>query len=106
MAEDVQLCQGGQAFEVVCLRPRPDSTRAEARATAGLAASRHWSTVVVATSRPHVSRSRLLFSRCLRGHSQVQVVGAALPYGGATATHAWTHEVFGLLYAWTWARGC
>lgn len=103
-SEVLRLCGGGQDFEVVCLRPEPDSTRAEARATAALAARRGWRTVVVVTSVPHVSRARLLFRRCFRGRTQV--VGAALPYGGRLAVQARVHEVVGLLYAWTWARGC
>jgi uncharacterized SAM-binding protein YcdF (DUF218 family) len=124
LPEDVQLCQagqgalsgpgtpsapgqqGGQPFEVICIRPQPDSTRAEAQATAQLAVQRHWKAVVVATSVQHVARSRLLFSRCFRGHGQVQVVGAQVPFGGVTALGAWAHEVEGMLYARIWARHC
>ncbi len=102
--EAEQLCQGGRSFEVVCLRPEPDSTRAEARATAALASRRHWRTVVVVTSTQHVTRARLLFSRCLTG--RLQVVGANLPFGGFLAVQARVHEVLGLLYARIWARGC
>ncbi|MDP9075102.1 MAG: YdcF family protein [Actinomycetota bacterium] len=103
-SEAVLLCQGGQVFEVICLRPLPDNTRAEARATAALASSRHWRSVVVVTSIPHVARSRLLFSRCFTG--RLDVVGAELPYGGSQAIAADVHEVLGLVYARSWARSC
>ena len=102
--EDIDLCHGGQSFEVVCLRPQPDDTRQEARATARLAASRHWRTVAVVTSMPMVTRARLLFSRCFAGTTEV--VGANLRFGGRPAFDARFHEVGGLLYAWFWARSC
>ncbi len=104
LAEDVSLCQGGRRFEVVCLRPDPDSTRAEARSTAKVAASRHWKSIVVVTTTTHVSRARLLFSRCFDG--PVKVVGAKPPYGGAADRRAKVHEWLGLVYAEVWSRGC
>lgn len=104
LVEDLDLCKGGQPFDVICLHPEPDSTRAEARALAQLASRRHWDSITVVTSTPHVSRSRLLFSRCFP--HRLDVVGAALPYGGAAARKERVHEVVGLLYAKAWAITC
>jgi len=59
-----ELCQSQSTFEVVCLRPEPDSTRAEARAAATLAADRHWDHMIVVTNRTHATRAGLLFNRC------------------------------------------
>jgi uncharacterized SAM-binding protein YcdF (DUF218 family) len=61
------LCVTEQRFEVICLRPDPDSTRAEAQALGRLASDRGWRRVVVVTSRSHVTRAGLLFERCVRG---------------------------------------
>ncbi|MDP8975147.1 MAG: YdcF family protein [Actinomycetota bacterium] len=103
--EVVRLCAGGgQAFEVVCLRPIPDSTRAEAQATARLAAARGWRSVTVVTSSPHVTRARLLFRRCF--DAQVDVVAAWPPL----STRVWfgqlVHEWGGVIHALAFARSC
>jgi uncharacterized SAM-binding protein YcdF (DUF218 family) len=101
--EVARLCRPPQPFEVVCLRPDPDSTRAEARAVGALAAERSWRHVVVVTSVPHVSRSRLLFHRCVDG--SVSMV-ASVPPREARGRKILTHEWLGLLYARTLGRGC
>jgi uncharacterized SAM-binding protein YcdF (DUF218 family) len=59
-----RLCNGGARFQVVCFRPRPYSTHGEAVDVARLARERGWRSLVVVTSRYHVTRSRLLFRRC------------------------------------------
>jgi uncharacterized SAM-binding protein YcdF (DUF218 family) len=64
-----RLCNGSSTFEVVCFRPHPDSTRGEARAIAALASSRRWQSLVVVTSTYHVTRARLLLTRCYAGET-------------------------------------
>src|SRR5919112_1927459 len=61
------LCTGHTRFEVVCFRPEPYSTRGEAEDVAKLAARRRWRSIVVVTSRYHVTRARMLFRRCFGG---------------------------------------
>src|ERR671939_278548 len=57
-----RLCAGHAArFAVVCFRPKPYSTRGEAEDVARLAARRRWRSIVVVTSRYHVTRARMLF---------------------------------------------
>jgi len=94
-----ELCDSEEPFAVVCLRPQPDSTRAEARAAAGLAASRNWRTVVVVTNRSHVSRAGLLFRRCVAG--RVTMIGTEPLYGSrervAAIRHEWPRFVSALL---------
>jgi uncharacterized SAM-binding protein YcdF (DUF218 family) len=97
-----RLCRGGARFRVLCFRPRPYSTRGEARAVAGMAAARGWRTVFVVTSTYHVTRARLLFDRC---------VGARVSVTGATYRRSLIPlEVFlepaKLAYALVVARGC
>lgn len=104
-AEADRLCQAEVPFEVVCLRPRPDSTRAEARAAADLATRRGWDSLVVATSEAHVSRTRLLFERCVEGN--VAVVGTSTRYEDLrTRIRVIAHEWLGFLHASTAARQC
>ncbi len=98
------LCDNHPAFEVVCLRPQPDNTRSEARAVAELSQQRGWDHLVVVTSTPHVTRSRLLFRRCVKG--SVVGIAASPPYGWATWVEAVRHEWLGTADALTLDRGC
>jgi len=103
-AQELEMCRGGQAFEVVCLHPTPDSTRAEAEAVGREAARRGWRTIVVASTSLHVFRAGLLFSRCV--HGTVLLVSAPPPYGWATSARQVLHEWLGLADAWVLKRGC
>jgi uncharacterized SAM-binding protein YcdF (DUF218 family) len=102
--EALELCRERQVFEVVCLRPNPDSTRAEARAAGELAADRGWRSLIVVTTAYHVPRSALLFLRCFDG--SVAVIGADPPYGWRRSFDAITHEWLALGHALTLDRGC
>lgn len=102
----VELCRGGQPFEVICLQPEVDNTRGEARAAADLASRRGWTRLVVATSTHHVARSRLLFRRCVRG--EVAIIGApkAGTWGIADGARQVLNEWLRLAYSRTLARDC
>jgi uncharacterized SAM-binding protein YcdF (DUF218 family) len=99
------LCGERQTFEVVCLRPPRDSTRAEARAGRDLASARAWRRVVVVTSTAHVTRAGLWFRRCIggsvRGGSVSMVKAHRRPSAGAVV-----HEWLGLAQALVLARSC
>lgn len=73
-----RLCQNGaRAFKVVCFRPDPYSTRGEAKRIGRMARNRNWRAVTVVTSTFHLTRTRLLFNRCL--DARVDAVGASYP---------------------------
>ena len=57
-----------------CFAPSPSTTRGEAQEVARLAAGHGWHTVVVVTSKFHVSRARMIFDSCVDG--RVEVVNA------------------------------
>lgn len=100
-----ELCKGGRVpYEVLCVRPVPDSTRQEARAAARLAKSRRWRTIVVVTSTHHVTRSALLFRRCFSG--KVKMVAGRAPFTGGQLARQIAHEWLGTAHALTAARGC
>ncbi len=104
LVQVLELCRGGQPFEVICLRPHPDSTRAEARAAGRLASERRWKRMVVVTTTYHVTRARLLFSRCFDG--AIGMVAATPPYGRTKGARQVIHESLGVGYSVTLARGC
>lgn len=56
---------GQPGVEVRCLVPAPATTAGEAAGLASLAAEQQWQRVVVATSDYHVTRARVLVSRCV-----------------------------------------
>jgi uncharacterized SAM-binding protein YcdF (DUF218 family) len=64
---DPELCRRRTPFRVLCIEPRPFSTRGEAEAIARLATARHWRAVDVVTSRYHVFRTRIIVRRCYHG---------------------------------------
>ncbi len=100
----VAICTDPQVFEVVCLRPDPDNTRAEAQVAGQLATTRHWKKMVVVTSRLHVTRARLLFRRCFDG--DIVAVGDLPRYGAKFAVRGAIHEWLGLVQATVLARAC
>lgn len=100
----IDLCQDPQPFEVVCLRPSPDNTRQEARVAGQFAEARKWTTMVIVTSRLHVTRARLLFRRCFDG--RVWARGDYPHYGFDFARREVVHEWLALGQATILARGC
>jgi uncharacterized SAM-binding protein YcdF (DUF218 family) len=63
-----RMCRQRPAgLRLVCLTPRPATTRGEARAFADLAEREGWSSLVLVTSAYHLRRASLLLDRCYRG---------------------------------------
>ena len=91
--------------EVLCLDPEPETTRGEARAVAALVEANGWHRVVVATSRHHTSRARVLFRQCLG--DRVSVVGARRSDGSWwPGTRGAGRELVGMVAAVTVQRAC
>lgn len=100
----LDLCAGGQPFEVVCPMPDPDSTRAEARAVARLAESRGWNSIAVVTSDFHVTRAGMLFRRCFDG--SVKMVGPEASFPVNTWLSQLLEEWAGVANALLLERAC
>lgn len=67
-ARDVHMTKRCEAtderFRLICFVPDPATTRGEAVELARLAKQYGWKTVIVVTSRPHISRARLILEQC------------------------------------------
>jgi uncharacterized SAM-binding protein YcdF (DUF218 family) len=87
---------------VVCFTAVPFSTRGEARTVARLAKERGWRSVVVVTSTFHLTRARLLFSRCFKG--RIAMIGS--PSVWWQLPEEWLSETGKLLVQLTLRRGC
>ncbi len=96
------LAGRGRGFRVLCFWPRPDSTRGEARGVERLARRYGWRSIVLVTSRFHVTRARMLFRRCL--DARVDAVGVSYPW--TSTPMAVVGEWAKLLYALVLARSC
>jgi hypothetical protein len=94
---------GRGAFQVICFRPSPLSTQGEARAIAKLALAHHWTSLIVVSSIPQISRAKLRVSRCFSG--RIAMVGVA-----PQSLTSWVTDV---AYEWAayakatlWQRSC
>jgi uncharacterized SAM-binding protein YcdF (DUF218 family) len=99
-----QLCAAGRFLRarVICFDAVPFSTQGEARTIARLARTRGWRSVVVVTSRFHVTRADLLFRRCVKLPLYVVGTGSTwwrLPW-------EWASETGKLIVQLTVQRGC
>lgn len=99
-----RLCEGPTRFRVLCPSPRPDTTRGEARTIAALAEREGWRRLAMVTSDYHVSRARLLLSRCFEGDLAVVSADSRLdPFDRSVRI---AHEWFGLARARVVERSC
>jgi uncharacterized SAM-binding protein YcdF (DUF218 family) len=98
-----RLC-GSRHPEALCFRADPYTTRGEAHAVADLARQRGWRSLLVVTSKYHVTRVRLLYGRCI--HARVDVVGADPHAAVGEWIRLVVHEWAGLAYALSIAREC
>jgi uncharacterized SAM-binding protein YcdF (DUF218 family) len=86
---------------VLCIHADPYSTRGEAETTARLARRRHWSRIVVVTSRYHLRRARMLFDRC---GLKTKAVAATTTFSDYAVDVPWEWGKF--LYQLTVQRSC
>jgi uncharacterized SAM-binding protein YcdF (DUF218 family) len=99
-----RLCATGRYAHatVLCFDARPYSTEGEAAAVGRLARQRHWSRIVVVTSRFHVTRAHMLFHRCYDGG--LWLVGVAYPWWKLPAE--WLSETGKMIVQLSVQRGC
>jgi uncharacterized SAM-binding protein YcdF (DUF218 family) len=98
------ICSEPQQFLVFCPTPQPDTTRGEARTIAELAGQEGWDRLAMVTSDYHMSRARLLLSRCFDG--DVAVVRADSRLGPLDRAVRIAHEWVGLARARVIDRSC
>jgi uncharacterized SAM-binding protein YcdF (DUF218 family) len=99
-----RLCAAGHyaRAKVLCFEAVPFSTRGEARTVARLAHERGWRSIVVVTSRFHVTRAHMLFRRCYGG----RLTFVAAPTAWWRLPVGWADETVKLLVQLLAERGC
>jgi uncharacterized SAM-binding protein YcdF (DUF218 family) len=90
LAGDTKCLPPIPGVRIECFHPEPWTTRGEARYIAGIAAERHWNSIILVTTPDQAWRADLRFSRCFPGNI----------YNATAALH-W-HEWFRQIpYQWT-----
>jgi uncharacterized SAM-binding protein YcdF (DUF218 family) len=74
------------AYQVICFQPDPKTTQGEAREIGRLAKQHGWKSIIVVTSKYHISRARLIVDRCMPG----KVLMVAAP--GKPSVTKWAYE--------------
>ena len=87
---------------VTCFDPDPVTTQGEAEFAGRMAATHHWRSVVLVTSRPQDTRARLRMGRCFNGRISV----ATAPLRKRDWPKALTYEWGALAKAMVIERGC
>jgi uncharacterized SAM-binding protein YcdF (DUF218 family) len=83
-----ELCQSGStAFEVICVKALPDSTRGEAITISAVAEERGFTSLALVTTDHHLSRSTRWFRRCFDG--EIYPVAAPARTSRADVKHEW-----------------
>lgn len=98
------LCGTPQDFEVICFRPRPQTTAAEARAIVHMADKEGWEQLAVVTSPSHITRSRVLIGQCT--DRPVAMVTHDVDLQERLRPASLVREALGLLAGLTVARAC
>lgn len=105
IGDEDNLCRNGwRTREVICLRPDPDGTLPEARATDALAQTRGWKRVVVVTTTYHTVRAGLLFRRCM--DADVAMVAARRSASIGETARQTVREWLATAYFAVLERGC
>jgi uncharacterized SAM-binding protein YcdF (DUF218 family) len=105
-SRNARVCRQRPAgLRLICLTPRPATTRGEARAFADLAEREGWGSLALVTSTYHMRRASLLLDRCYRGRLHrvaVQLRNASSYQTGQQIATEWV----GLVAALTVQRSC
>jgi hypothetical protein len=82
-------------LDLRCFIPEPPTTKGEAQELHRLAANYGWRTIIVVTSRPHISRARFILEQCFDGNlvmvespAHLSALGWAYQYIYQTAGYA------------------
>jgi len=87
---------------VICFHAHPFDTRGEAEQTARFARAHHWTSLIIVSSRYHLRRAHLLFTRCTS--AKLQLVPAPSSFVGYV--RGAVLEIPKWIYALTLTRRC
>lgn len=98
-----KFCEPHEGVEVICFKPNPSTTQGEAIELRKLAEERGWDTVTAVTFTQHITRSRMILSRCYAGELRMSSVDFQL--SGKALLMQYVHQSAGFVKAWL-TPGC
>lgn len=86
---------------VLCLRPDPSSTRGEAQMLRRQMSTHGWSSAIVLTTTPHITRTRLILGQCLTAaaDADVSVIGRSTGMSVGDWIEQYLHQTAGFAKA-------
>jgi uncharacterized SAM-binding protein YcdF (DUF218 family) len=86
-----------------CFNPDPGTTLGEGREVGRLADQNHWTSILVITSKYHVSRARMIFDNCFAG--RVEVISAHKAISASSWAYQYLYQSAGYVRAFAHS-GC
>lgn len=87
------ICGDHRAYRIICFNPDPFTTQGEARALRDLSAQYGWKSANVLTAQFHVTRARVIVSRCYTGNLRMVADRMDLPLISLTKpTYSWAYQ--------------
>lgn len=90
---EAEICNAHRPYRVICFNPDPFTTQGEARALKDLSAQHGWKSADVLTAQFHVTRARVIVSRCFSGKLQMVADRMDLPVFSLTRpSYSWAYQ--------------
>ncbi|MCI0139993.1 YdcF family protein [Arthrobacter bambusae] len=87
------ICGDHRSYRIICFNPDPFTTQGEARALKNLSVQYGWKSANVLTAQFHVTRARVIVSRCYTGDLQMVADRRSLPVISLiNPTDSWAYQ--------------
>jgi uncharacterized SAM-binding protein YcdF (DUF218 family) len=97
------ICSTPTSVRVTCFLPQPWTTRGEAQEIRSLAQQRGWKSIIVVTTKAHISRARYILGRCFGG--EIMMTDYPEKLSVIENVTGWIYQSAGWVRALT-QRGC
>jgi uncharacterized SAM-binding protein YcdF (DUF218 family) len=90
---EASICGAQRSYRIICFKPEPFTTQGEARALKSLSEQYGWRSADVLTAQFHVTRARVIVSRCYAGDLHMVADRRGLPLISLTnPTYSWGYQ--------------
>ncbi|MFK4295961.1 uncharacterized SAM-binding protein YcdF (DUF218 family) [Arthrobacter sp. GAS37] len=90
---EASICTAQRPYRIICFNPDPFTTQGEARALKNLSEQYGWKSANVLTAQFHVTRARVIISRCYGGDLHMVAQHRSLPLVSLSRpTSSWAYQ--------------